>query len=324
MVSNRHVCKQFSLWYTYKNEIHYFTLTLVIFLSVILIPIAVLNSLIIKAILRKRTLQTPSNVLTCNIAVANLGIAFIGIPLVLSWKLVETYNDDEDILCSLLFSAYWIGGFFNGGSVVTLVFATIDRYLALVLHLRYPALVTNSRIISLCIGGWLASLFHVLLLLTGDNSYYIFTSSLTILFLGIFVFCYAKICNIVHRHHLQTPAPSGGLQPNMASLPNMVRFRKSVFNLLYVIGCQFGLLTPYMASLVIFIFYGVTDWGIKIWSIATSLIFLNSFLNPVIICLRYRELRTELVKNIKTVSPRVGHESTNRRTCLGTQHCLRS
>ncbi|XP_028515027.1 trace amine-associated receptor 7d-like [Exaiptasia diaphana] len=284
-------CKQFTDWYAFKQDIYIYTWTLVAVMCLLVLPVVVINAFILTAIVRTPTLHTPSNILTCHFAAANLGLALIGTPSGVAWRLLELYHHDYDVVCTITFFGYSICGLFNGGSVLTLVFATLDRYLALIFHLRYPVIVTNGRTIFLCIISWLASLIAILLLLVGGNTYYIVVSIIMVFLLVVIVYCYSKIFTITRRHHNQIANQAGNA---MAVVNHYKRYRKSALNLFYVVCCQFAFLTPYLFSIITFAFHGVSVASLRFWSVSTCFLFLNSLVNPLIIYMSYGELRAAI------------------------------
>ncbi|XP_020917750.1 adenosine receptor A3-like [Exaiptasia diaphana] len=81
----------------------------------------VLNLLIIATFIKTPSLRTPSNILILSLAIADFGVGAFAEP---SYSLVLLVNT----------------------SAVTITAITVDRFLALHLHLRYQELVTTKRI----------------------------------------------------------------------------------------------------------------------------------------------------------------------------------
>lgn len=289
---SNYTCQQFTDWFYLAQDMYQFTLVLIVVICLSIIPIALLNVLILTAIIRTANLHTPSNILMCNLAAANLGVAFIAIPSGVAWKYLELYHHDNDVICYVTLSGYILCSIFNGGSYFSVIVATVDRYLALILHLRYPSLVTNGRVVKLCILIWIISSSQIILLLAGGNVYYITIGAVIALSLVVIVFCYYKIYTIIRHHHNQIASQE--TISSVSVFPNLTRYRKSVLNLLYVTCSQLGFLTPYFLCLLVLATHGVSLASLQLWTISACFLFLNSFFNPLVICMRHGELRAAI------------------------------
>ena len=78
---------------------------------------------------------------------------------------------------------------------------------------------------------WTMNALHAVWALTRFYSL-ILSCSFTLMFLSIMVWCNSKILKTIHRHQtqIQAQAVAG------PSLPNIARYKKSVLNMLYILG----------------------------------------------------------------------------------------
>ena len=111
------------------------------------------NSLVLITIRKAARLHSPSNVLLAGLALSDLGVKTITQPARIVQEIknmkmdciTSQYSVKVVVLSSLVFV---------GVSFVTLTTISVDRFLALKLHLRYQELVTVNRALAI-------SLFHL-------------------------------------------------------------------------------------------------------------------------------------------------------------------
>ena len=106
-------------------------------LNVPLIIISIIgNTLVLAAILRTPSLRSPSIVLLCSLAVSDLLVGLVVQPLYVAsltghGSLLQALNVMVFSLC--------------GASLFAITAISVDRFLALHYHMRYPSLVTTHR-----------------------------------------------------------------------------------------------------------------------------------------------------------------------------------
>lgn len=207
----------------------------------------------------------------------------------LAWKLLEMYHHDEHDICAIGIATYMFNSIFTGAGFWTILFATLDRYLALILHLRYRSLVTVKRVIISCAFIWITASLQIFLLLRGPQELYnISTGIAMVLWLSIIAFCYYQIFTIIRRHHIQIASQAAN---TTAIFPNLSRYQKSVFSLVYVMCCQLIFVIPYTICLSFLAALGVSVEVVRFWSVSIALLFLSPLVNPLLIYMRYGELR---------------------------------
>ena len=102
---------------------------------------------------------------------------------------------------------YFIAHLFSLESFCGVVAVSVDRFLAIHLHLRYQKLVTHKRVVTLVILTWISSVFISFLMFWVPVD----TLSLIILVIGIIgliltTMVYIRICLTVRRHKNQIQA----------------------------------------------------------------------------------------------------------------------
>ena len=128
---------------------------------------------------------------------------------------------------------------------------------------------------------------------TGNIAIMIASVSLT-LCLVISFFCYTKI-HLKLRHQQQNTVPRG--QTNGRGIPkNRARYKKSVSSILWVQLALFACYVPW-SILALLSVVGIAHYVARI--IIDTLFYLNSSLNPILYCLKIKELRQAVKATIK-------------------------
>ena len=105
------------------------------------------NFIILCVIWKKQELHSPSFILLFCLAVSDLVVALICQPFFVAYHIAEFINNFE-AYCAFRIIQSIFSYTTTGVSLATLSGISIDRLLALTLHLRYNHLVTTSRIIA--------------------------------------------------------------------------------------------------------------------------------------------------------------------------------
>ena len=183
-------------------------------------------------------------------------------------------------------------------SLVTMAAISVDRFLALHYHMRYPNLMTTHRALYTSALLWLFAFCLSLTTLWDMQVYYFATAFSIIICLLLSTVCYLRIYRIVRQHQLQIQVQQhavGGLSAEHDQ--NMLRSKKSAINTFIFYIVMIICYTPLFISLIML---GIPHIHLtKEWTLAETAAFMNSSINPFLYCLRLRELRTEVVKTAR-------------------------
>lgn len=288
-------CSNFFVWYAYRERLSGISLSSIIIMALLIIPTAFMNILILYTIVSKPAFHNPSNLFICNLAISDIAVAVIRIPLSVTWKLYEQTSGNPQIACVLGYSAMVAGTTVSGASSLTLILAILDRYFALRLHLQYPSVVTNSRVIVTCMLTWLSSSTVAMVIFIGVNVYDFVVISLLGPSMFILFFSYYKIFRVVHHHQNQIHVQTAHGQ-QQGTFPNLSRYKKTASTLLFLFLIFFIFYAPYGLFSLYRQVEGHTVFYMKGWTISVVFIYLNSALNPIICCWKIRELRSAVKK----------------------------
>ncbi|XP_078353843.1 adenosine receptor A2a-like [Oculina patagonica] len=248
------------------------------------------NVLILITIWKTSSLQSAGNILLANLAVSDLAVGLVGHPLFIAALLVRIYNSSNlSLRLWVVFNT--LISFLCGASFFTITAIGVDRLLALELHLRYKVLVTPFRVIWVIIFTWvIPGILSTLRLWTSGLTYNALSPLIfTLLVLNSVV--YVKIYLIVRRHLTQIRnQPQGNLHNR--SIFSMQGFKRSALNTFLVYILLLCCYLPYTIALQGF-FAGLNIL-VNVRHVITTIVLLNSSLNPVLYCWRVREIRTAM------------------------------
>ena len=268
-----------------------------------------LNIVAIHAIRKTSSLPNSLKTLLLSLAVSDVGVDLLVQPVYTSLlvKLLQKQSPD----CNIYLTFVVIGCMFFLASFLGVVVVSVDRFLAIHLHLRYHELVTHKRVVVMVISIWVLSLFLPLAMFWISPD----ISTPVLLFVGVVgllvtTVVYSRIYVAVRRHknHIQTQqvqegAETGEMAANFASLI------KSAVGVFYVYLLFLICYLPVFISLVAYAVKG-PSLSLKRFSLFSwTLVYLNSSLNPVIYCWKMRHIRHAIMDILRNI-PRFRNRET--------------
>lgn len=263
------------------------------FLNVPLILTAILgNALVLTAILTTPSLRSHSMIMLCNLAIADFLVGVITQPFYIVKELTENR------LLNILWDT--VAYSFCGVSLLIITTISVDRFLALHYHMRYSTIVTILRVRYMIALVWFINFLSSAVYFSNDFIYHFVIAVITGICLIVSTFSYVGIYRIVCRHRLQIHAQQEAVQCSSAEDDlNYVRMKQSALNtfIFYII-----LVICYLPMYILLTLHGLSQkpWPTE-WNFATTLVFANSSINPLLFCWRLRELRKAAVKTARRI-----------------------
>jgi len=259
------------------------------------------NTVTIHAIRRTSTLPTTLRTLLLSLAVSDVGVGLLGQPWYIS--LLVKLLQQSDPGCNTYKGFLVVSALFAIASFCGVVAISVDRFLAIYLHLRYQELVTHKRVVAVVIFIWVLSLFVSLMILWVP----LYFSSVLVMILvavGLFVTAvvYTKIYFAVQRHKNQIHALQVQQPTENEEISNLANAVKSAFGIFYVF---LVFLLCYLPSLIGIAVYEINGPSIplnKVVLFSRTLVYLNSSLNPVIYCWKLRHIRHSITNILRNMS----------------------
>ncbi|XP_073229780.1 melanocyte-stimulating hormone receptor-like [Porites lutea] len=258
------------------------------------------NILILIALRKVTSIHPPTKLLFQCLAITDLGVGLISQPLMATVMLLVDNIDIKivNIMFAHLFSSLSIT--FCGVSVFASTSLSVDRLLALFLGLRYRHVVTLKRIRAVLACGCLAVLLTVLVWnFRTKPARIIMTISLT-LCLIISLFCYGKIVLRLRQHQSSVRDNDQQGQANTGGSPlNLERYKRTVVSVALVQLALVICYLPFNIFNTLIHLKGIHPNIYFLYDFTTTLLFLNSSLNPFLYCWRIKEIRQAVKATIK-------------------------
>ena len=248
------------------------------------------NALVLAAIIKTPSIRSTSMHMLCSLAVSDLLVGIITQPLYIVNEL--TNEPTLDVVTRTIEYSFCVVSLF------TVTATSVDRIMALHYHMRYATLVTYSRVRYTLVIIWIISFLVVSVSVWNTRLFSLLIGVTTAILLIISTFSYFRIYLIVRHHHSQIHAQQQAVQT--VSDDNgtyMMRLKQSALNtfVFYIV-----LIACYFPIYIISTLHGASfkRWKPE-WNFATTLVFMNSAINPFLYCWRLRELRVAVVKTAR-------------------------
>ena len=278
----------------------------IIFNAFLCYTATMLNSITIHAIRKTSSLPKPLKALLLSLAVSDLSVGLLVHPLniaILAMSL-EQNTENNTTHNNMTMAFLTIAIFLSYASVFGVLALTVDRFLAIHLHLRYQEFVTHKRVVAVAIlimvfSSFISS-FRRWIPLNDRLTIY---TSIDIVCLVIIGILYCKIYLTVRRHRnqiqsLQAQQDEGQNREMMANFARLVKLAVGTFSV-YLVFVLCYLPRMCLMIAVIISSHNTTTWHIFHYS--WTMAFLNSSLNPLIYCWRMRHIRHAVINIMQNI-----------------------
>ncbi|XP_020607936.1 LOW QUALITY PROTEIN: polycystic kidney disease protein 1-like 2 [Orbicella faveolata] len=260
-----------------------------------------LNIVTIHAIRETSSLPKTLKTLLLSLAVSDVGVGLFGQPFYIS--LLVKWLQQNDPGCNLYKAFDIIVGLFSTASFLGVVAVSVDRFLAIHLHLRYREFVTHKRVVAMVISIWVLSAYFSLIPFWAPPDIRALILSIgTVIGLLLTTLVYIRIYLAVRRHKNQIQVLQVQNATQTGAIANFAEVIKSSVETFYV----------YLVFLVCYLPIFITSSAFQIinpsiaWKrfllFSLTLIFVNSSLNPVIYCWKMRHIRHAVMNILRNMS----------------------
>ena len=260
------------------------------------------NAFVLYGVWKTPSLRSPSNLLLCGLASTDLSVGLIAQPISITEGIVGLYSRSENLKLILDKADATIGLFLAGTSLFMMTGISIDRLIAIVKPLQYPSIVTSSRVTRILMAVWVVCVLEVSIQFWEERIMFAFVSSSVVICLSISIICHATMYKIMRRHRLQIHSQTQAFDDRNAEAI-IISLRKSVFNasILFIV-----LVICYCPFLVVSIVDFIGKAGeLKLeFLLSSTMVFLNSALNPLLYCWRIREIRLVVLRTFRKLVSR--------------------
>ena len=216
------------------------------------------------------------------------------------------------------------GNLFATASFLGVVTISVDRFLAIHLHLRYQELVTHKRVVAAAvISIWMLSVFVSLLTFWVPlDIYLLITAFLAVVGLVLTTMIYLKIYSTVKQHKSQIQVRQVQQVARAGEIVIFSRLTKSAVGIFHVYLVFVVCYLPYLICLVAPKINGPSIVLKRFSLFSFTLLYLNSSLNPVIYCWKMRHIRHAVINMLRNMSWRKNSASRETTHALAGHTCL--
>ena len=256
------------------------------------------NLLVIRALIKASTIPANVRKMFISLAFSDLAVGLLpqlmdAIIYAVVWKMASR-GENLAFLCPTVLSvlSYFVYSLVAASFLNVTVIAS-DRLLAVSLHLRYQELVTARRLTTVLVSVWIISCVFPILYILFPKEIEMVTAIISLIGYALTTVAYVRIYKVVKYHQNQIYSQN---QLQNAQTREAHRQRKSAYNSLFVsvvfLACYF----PFFPCTILYE-TNTSEISFLVAQVASVfLICLNSSLNPIVYCWRYREIR-EIVKS---------------------------
>ena len=282
------------------EELHSTYITNCVFNSFLSFTAILLNIVTIHAIRKTSSLPKTLRTLLLTLAVSDLGVGLFVQPFYTS--LLAKWIQHSIPNC-ITFKVYFIIALLlTAASFFGVVAVTVDRFLAIHLHLRYQEFVTHKRVLAVTISIWVLSvLISLTTLWVSPAIRALLLRVIIISGLLLATVLYIRIYLVVRRHNNEIQALQVQQADQRDEMTHFAGIVKTAVGVFYVYLVFLFCYLPYFISLAAITIVGPSDVLKRLYFFSFTLVFLNSSLNPVIYCWKMRHIRhvvMEILPNI--------------------------
>ena len=283
------------------KELHSTIIANCVFNNFLCYTAIMLNIVTIQAIRKTVSLPKTLKTLFLSLAVSDVGVGLLAQPLYTS--LLVRWIKQNDAGCNTYKIFDIMMGLLSVVSFFLVVAVSIDRLLAIHLHLRYQELVTHRRVVAVVISIWTLSAFLFLIMLwvpQDINSLIVTITGVSGLFLTILV--YIRIYLVVRRHKNQIRALQEQQVGQTDEMADFISLVKSAAGIFYVYLVFLLCYLPHFICLAVIEINGPSIALKRFYLFSVTLLYLNSSLNPVIYCWKMRHIRHAIMDILRNMS----------------------
>ena len=269
-----------------------------------------LNIITIQALRKTSSLPRTLKTLLLSLAASDLGVGLLVHPLFVGHLIIQIQRNTSDNAYDTVFIIFETHmALLSFASFFSVVAITVDRFLAIHLHLRYQELVTHKRVIAVVISIWVISAF-LSLVFPAARLEWIPNSVPGIMSVAICAVCFIttgflhyKIYASVRHHTGHIQALQAQEEAQNREMTNAVRVRKTTLATFYIYFFFLACYVPMFCVNLAELFCDETALIQHLRCYVFTLMLSNSSLNPLIYSWKMRHIRHAVINILRSVLP---------------------
>ena len=268
----------------------------------------ILNSITIHAIRKTSSLPKPLKTLLLSLAVSDLTVGLLAHPSYIATLAMNLEKNTENNT-TFSYTSFAIfratGNFLSWSSFFFVLALTVDRFLAIHLHLRYQEFVTHKRVVAVVISIMVLSSFISSFPRWIQQERRKIYCAIQIVCLAINTIFYCKIYSTIrrHRNQIQSQQVQQDKGQNLEMMANFARLVKLAVGTFYVYLVFLFCYLPGMCLSIVTIVSGPNTTLRHVFYYSLTMILLNSSLNPLIYCWKMRHIRHSVINTMQNIFP---------------------
>ena len=269
-----------------------------------------LNIITIQALRKTSSLPRTLKTLLLSLAASDLGVGLLVHPLFVAHLIIQIQRNTSDNAYDTVFTIFETHmALLSFASFFSVVAITVDRFLAIHLHLRYQELVTHKRVIAVVISIWVISAFLSLVFPAARLEWIpnrvpgiMFAARDAVCFITT-GFLHYKIYASVRHHTGHIQALQVQEEAQNREMKNAVRLRKTALATFYIYFLFLACYVPIFCVNLAELFCDETVLIQHLRCYVFTLMLSNSSLNPLIYSWKMRHIRHAVINILRSVLP---------------------
>ena len=259
------------------------------------------NLLVIRALMKASTIPATVKKLFLSLAFSDLAVGLCSqlmtaIIYASILKMASSGNNTAFFCPTVLGVKSYFMYLLGTASFLNVIVIAFDRLLAVSLHLRYQELITPKRVNIALVSLWLISCITAFIFVFLPTSNEIVAAVILLIGYVLTTVAYVRIYKVVKYHQNQIYSQN---QLQNAQTREVLRQRKSAYNAIFVYLVFLACYLPLLPSTILYMTNTSEISFIVAYYASLFLIRLNSSLNPLVYCWRYREIRQSVKSTVK-------------------------
>ena len=248
------------------------------------------NTIVLITLWRSKSMYSATKALFYGLAFSDLATGLTQ-PLFVAYLLGVAWENGW-LYCTVALPFSLTALFFSMVSLWTLSTIAVDRYLALHLLTRYKTVVTVKLIVAALVLGWLISAFCTVSIIFSVKFRQIVSGIAVFICFIISIYCYRRNYITLRQQKLHVQA--------LRSF-QVEHYRKSLKSMFLIFCLFFSTIFPFFCILVFVTIAGFGSTSLFILDVSTLIVMKNSLLNPIVYCMRVRDLKVEALRLIHSI-----------------------
>ena len=250
------------------------------------------NSLVLYALRKCQSLQNSTKALLASLALSDLGIGLFAYPLFVAYCLSIVYTNG-DLFCAIESPYVMVSYCLASVSGFTMTLISLDRLYAVKLRHRYHQVVTIRRVVMILTAFWIFGFASTFIWLVSERITGV--TVIIIIFCCIIITTVSSVRTYLAIRHRQRQIHAHISQQQGEGQVSMGAYKKSLDTMMLIFVLFLACCLPYFAVAGVTMVTSLSSYTVLALDVTSTIAFFNSLLNPIVYCVKMRQIRQEVV-----------------------------